>query len=261
MSVISNFSKFYFIDSITSSNQNLDFDETSGEVTAVLVINDYAPNQLATEVTRAMNSAGALTWAVSFSNVTRKYTITNTTATVFSLLIASGSNLGTSVFTLLGFTGADLTGSDTYTGDTVAGTEFIPQFKVQNYRPSVDSRISIDGVENVSSSGNVTEVVRFGTRQTARMEFVFITDLAQPSNGPITSNLTGKQDTRDFMTHSTDKKPFEFMEDKDAPAVFETFILNSTAQSQNGTWFELIPMARLGGRYVRTGIMELRKVS
>lgn len=99
---------------IDATNNKLNFSEGGGELTATITSGEYTLAALAAAIKTAMDAAGG-TYTVSVTS--DKFTITSTSA--FSLLIASGTNLLTSVFSHIGFTGGDVTGLLTYSGATV----------------------------------------------------------------------------------------------------------------------------------------------
>ena len=88
--------KFYFGHNVTSSNSKLDFQEGAGsELTATLNVGDYSLTEYATELQRALNDAGALTFTVTVARATRYVTIAATGA--FTLLAATGTNIANGV--------------------------------------------------------------------------------------------------------------------------------------------------------------------
>ena len=107
-------SKFYYGFEIDETNQYLDFNEGSGELSAELEIGLYSFTDYCAELARALNAAGGSTYTVTGNRTTRKITIAATGT--FSLLVSSGSHEGTSAFATAGFTGADRSGSASYEG-------------------------------------------------------------------------------------------------------------------------------------------------
>lgn len=101
---------------VDATNNKLDFKEGSGaELTATLSSGAYTLSALAAEIKTRMDAAGALTYTVSVTD--DKFTIS--AASGFSLLVGTGTHESTSIFSHIGFTGDDLTGLATYTGDMV----------------------------------------------------------------------------------------------------------------------------------------------
>jgi len=251
------FSIFYFIDPVEQDNKFLNFDEGGGEITAEVQVGSFTPTELMTRVETALNAAGTLTYAVSFNRTTRKVTISADSA--FDLLVFSGSQAGTSIFKLLGFTGSsDLTGQSSYTGDSAAGFVWEPQFMLQDFVDPENRQEKVDATVNEPTSGLRVETVSFGRRKFLEFNVPFITDKAQPG-GPIKNDLNGVANARRFLVHSTDKRPVEFMKDIGDRSSFITLLLERTPQSENGTGFDLDEMIdeNLLG-YFRTGILRYR---
>lgn len=253
---------FYYIDPVTNSNFNLNFIEPGGsntELTATVNVASYTMDQLDNEIARAMNAVGQNEYAVSLDRTTRKYTITGDAA--FDLLISSGVNVSTSVFNLLGFTGADLTGLLSYEGDTVAGYSYEPQFPLQSF---VGFDISKEGIQtkvNESSNGEV-EVVTFGTKRMMSFNVKYITN----KKGRVEAYSSCLQEDHvqqaiDFMEFLTDKNKLEFMKDKTDRATFDNVLLESTAKSRDGSGYELKELysQNLTG-YYETGRLKFRKL-
>lgn len=258
---IETFSLFYFLDEdIDTSNQNLNFTEGAGpELTAVLTPGSYSPGDLATVIKTAMDAAGALVYTVAFDRVLRKYTISTTST--FALLITSGSKIGTSPFSLMGFTGADVTGASTYTSNGNVGSEYIPQFKLQDFVDSDDSQAKISPTVNESSSG-IIQVVAFGTRQIFEMNIKFATDRDVTTSGQIKNNPTGVADLRAFMQRIIDKVPFEFIPNIQSKTNFTKVLLESTPEDQKGTAYKLKELSIQGGPtgFFNTGLLLMRVV-
>jgi len=88
----------------TGVNDMLDFDD--GAVLAVTIPGGgYAIADLLTEIQTQMNSVST-NFVCAYSSVTLRITISRTIGT-FSLLCNSGANSSTSIFSTLGYTGAD----------------------------------------------------------------------------------------------------------------------------------------------------------
>lgn len=124
--------KFYFNPvEITSSNQYVDFDEGSGEVSATVPTGVYVtPQDLASALETAMDNAATATVTVSYSSTTGKYSIESDGAT-FELPWATGTNTANSIGSTLGFdTTADDTGETSYTADDAVSwaAEYTPTY-------------------------------------------------------------------------------------------------------------------------------------
>lgn len=257
--LINTYSKFYYNIVIDETNFNIDFAEGAGpELTATLNPGEYTLDDMKTELERALNDAGALTYTVTVDRSTRLFTITTTST--FKLYVSTGSHLGTSGFTMIGFTGADRTGASTYTSDTAVGSVYEPQFKLQSYVSKDDWQQAADASVNKTASGRV-EVVKFGTEKFFQWNINFATNIEQPCGGPILNNASGLANLRDFMQYCITRSPLEFMPDKNTPNTFYKIILESTPDSQNGTGYRLKELydKSLPG-YFETGLLKWRLI-
>lgn len=255
--MINSFSKFYYIDEITLDNFYLNFDEGAGELTAEIEVGDYTPNDLAVAVKNALDQAGLLIYTVTFNRDARTYTISSTAN--FDLLISTGINAGADVFSLLGFTGSDLTGASSYTG-TTAAQMYAPQYKLQSYIDVEDLQKSISPSVNKSASG-IVEVVKFGIEKFFEFNIQFITDIDQGMLGPVRTNLNGVNDARLFLRFCVTKNTFEFIPDESDVNVFYDVILESTEESKDGTGYRLKELYDKGlPGYFETGKLVFRLV-
>jgi len=260
MSIETN-SIFYYLDEdIDTTNQYINFDEGGGELSATLTGGSYTHTTLATVVKTALDAAGGQVYTVAFDRDTRKYTISATSN--FSLLINTGSQIGSSPFTLLGFTGADLSGTNTYTSNTEAGSAYEPQFILQSFVDDDDNQDKIDATVNEASDGSV-EVIAFGTRYIYQMNIKYATDRDVTASGWIKNNSSGVSDLRSFMQRIINKVPFEFIPDIATRATFDKVILESTPESRQGTGFRLKELSLNGGPtgFFESGVIRLRVVS
>lgn len=252
-------SAFYFGIVITDSNRFLCFDEGNGELIASLRPGKYTPTGLMNEVARAMNEvAEDGVYTSELERYTRLLTISADIS--FDLLIATGSSAA-SVFSTLGFTGADQTGLDAYTGSGPVGLSYRPQFRLQSWVEFEHNQKAVDSTVNVSASGQV-ELVRFGRFKLMEAEITFATDIFQPAGGPIMNNPNGISDLQTFMEYATEKGPMEFIPDVTNPEVFNNCILESTPESPQGVDFKIKELiARNLSGYFTTGILIFREVS
>jgi len=229
------FSLFYFNFDVDKSNRFLNFKEGAGpELTASVAVGSHTFTEILTEVKTAMDAVGALVYTVTGDRDTREITISSTSA--FDLLISSGTQVGSSVFATIGFTGADLTGLTTYTGNP-AGQIYEPQFKLQSFISSEDSQESVNASVNTTANGEV-EVIRFGLAKFIEMNIRYGTDL-KADGKVIKNNPTGLTDLRTFMQFITTKAPVEFMIDIDTRSTFQKVILESTPSSRQGIGYRL----------------------
>jgi hypothetical protein len=255
--VINTFSIFYYIDGVDSENFFLNFNEGSGELSATVDTGDYTPSELAFSVARALNNIGNNIYNVVFDRNSRSFTISADNN--FSLLISSGTQASISVFELLGFTGPDLTGSSSYTGDVV-GYSYEPQFLLQDFVDEEDLRMAVSASVNKSAAGDI-EVVSFGTEKFFEFDLKFITDIDQGIGGVIKTNLNGVSAARHFLRFITRKKKIEFMPDVNSRGVFKTLLLESTEESSDGVGYRLKELYSDGlAGYYETGLLVFRVV-
>jgi|CXWL01.1.fsa_nt_gi hypothetical protein len=252
-------SKFYYGYEVTSSNNKLNFNEGALELTATLTVGIYSPSDLAVEVKTALDAAGAKTYTVTFNRSTRKFTI-NCGAGTYTLLVATGSNLATTAFTLLGFTGADLAGLIAYTSNLSSGSEYKVQFKLQDYTAPTEWYEKIDPSVNESASGHV-EIVSFGTVQFTEFNMMFITNKSM-DGVVIRNNQTGVSVANSFMQFIIKRGKFDFMPDENDPATYYKLTLESTPSSSKGVGYKLQEETSksLPGFY-QTGKLKFRVVS
>lgn len=251
-------SKFYYGFEITADTQNLDFNEGAAELTATLEIGGYTFTGFVNELSRAINAAGGQTYVVAGNRSTRKITIS--AAGNFALLVATGSHLGTSVFSIAGFTGADVSGADTYTGNVATGSVYSTQFIIQSHVPSAHQTGPAYGTVNKSASGK-RETVTFGTEKFIDGNLMFINDYAQSTGGPIRNNQSGVANALAFLAFAIGGSPFEFMPNEDAPGTFEGVVLEATPEDKNGLRFKLKEMYDRGlPGYYETGLLKFRVV-
>jgi hypothetical protein len=256
---IDTFSTFYYGQSVTKDTWSINFKEGGGsELEAQVAIGAYTLTDFLVAVKTALDSEGALTYTVSVDRNTRLITIS--TSSTFSLLVSTGSQNGTSLWSLLGFSGSDRTGASTYTGNLPCGSEYKNQFKLQDFTSSDDFQEKVDPTVLESASGNV-EVVNFGTRKLFEMSFKYISNLA--GDGSVfRNNPNGLSDARSFFQYITQKKPFEFMQDDSQRSNYKKVILESTPSSSNGTAYKLVELVgqNLPGYYEITNV-KMRDLS
>jgi len=214
---------------------------------------------LMTEVARALNDAGANTYTVTLDRSTRLVTIS--ADDTFELLVSSGSNIGLSPFSLLGFTDpVDRTGASSYVGDTAIGASYEPQFTPQNFTSFDDNLEGIQASINESAAG-IVEVVTFGDRRFMDMEILYVTSEPKTKENPIRNNPTGLEDARSFMEFLIKKSEVEFMIDRSDVNTFDKVLLESTRASRQGTAYELRELVDRGlNDHYTTGPLRFRKV-
>lgn len=231
------FSKFYYGYQIDQTNNKIDIDEGSGELTATLTSGIYTPTDLAVEIKTQLDAVGVKTYTVTFSRTTRYFTIAADAGT-YEILISTGTNALTAPYDLLGFTGAaDLTGVITYTSDSPSGSEYKPQFWLQDYVAPENWLDKAESSVNETSTGRV-EIISFGDISYTEFNILFITDLPM-DNRVIKSNPNGVANARSFLEFLIKRGPVEFMPDVATVATFYTITLETTEESGKGTAFKL----------------------
>lgn len=229
------FSVFYFDYEVNTLNNILNVDEGSGEVAVEVAVGSYAPSELAVAVENALNAQLNNVYTVTFNRDERTFTISADAS--FDLLIDTGTQVGVSLFPLIGFTGADLTGLLTYTGNNKSGKEYLNQFKLQDYiAPDMDKR-RIDASINESASGDI-EVVSFGFRRFIRFSLKYVTNKTG-DNKVIKNNPNGFSDLVEFLSYLTSKGPFEFMPDINNRDEFFILLVESIDSNNDGTGYRI----------------------
>lgn len=252
---LSTHSKWYFGHTVDDTNLYLDFDEGGGELTATLDVGSYSLEEFADEIAASMTAAGGQTYSVAVNRTTRVLTIS--AAGAFTLLIATGSHLGTSAFTLAGFTGSDTGSATSHAGNAGSGSEYVTQFICQDHVSSDDRQNANDGTVLVSASGRV-QVVRFGTKKFIELNLKYITD--RTTDGTIIRNdASGVSKLRTFMQYLVTKGHCEFMPDEDTPSTYQTVLLESTEESKDGIGYRLKENKPLAG-FFETGKLVFRVV-
>jgi len=256
---VGTFSQFWTLNPVTNTNFYIPFDEGVGELNAEVEVGEYTVTTMSSAIANAMNTAGLNTYTVTFDRATRTYTITGDST--FSLLISTGSTVGVSIFSLIGFSGSDTAFSLSQTSNVAAGTIFSPQFKLQDYTATEDYQEASSAAVSQSAAGQV-EVVSFGQTKFGEFNIMFATDIAQDQfGGPIRENLNGVSDLRNFLLFATKKYPFEFIIDESDINSFETLIIEKTEIDSKGVGFKLKEMVGSGlPGYYETGKITVRNI-
>lgn len=234
---LTTFSIFYFDFEITNDNKFFNFSEGGPELTAEIEIGSYTATEFGPTIATALNAVGANTYSVSFDRDTRFFTISADAN--FELLVFSGT-VTPNAYEVIGFTGADRTGDDTYTGDQQSGDFYEPQFIIQDHIDRGNFQKLIDPSVNQTAAGLV-EVIRFGVSEFIQMNFKWNTNKASDGH-IIKNNPTGVEDLQRFMQYITTKKPVEFMADISDRDEFVKLILESTEEESKGTSYKLREM-------------------
>lgn len=251
------YSKWYYGHLITADNNKIDFDEGGAELTATLRPGSFTLEEFADEIATQMTEASTLpqTYTATVNRASRRITISS--AASFTLRVTTGTHLGTTAYTLAGFT-VNATGTS-LTGANGSGYEFAPQFPLQGLSDFSEQRDYIDSSVNIAASGYV-EVVSFGSITRMDCEIKFQTNVAQ-ANYLIKNDPVGFQNFKDFMEYGIKKGRMEFILDQAAPASFVKCILDKTSANQHGTGYELKRMTSMKlWDYYESGPLSFREV-
>lgn len=249
-------SLFYYGHEVDKTQHFISIDEGSGELVVNLTPSGYSFTELAQELTRALNEAGALTYSVSANRSDRKFTIT--ASGNFDILAGTGAYFGSILYTTLGFNAVDKTGLSTYTSDFSTGLEWRPQMQIFNYVPSDLREGSIQATQDESGSGAI-EIVNFGTVNYMECDAKYITNRCdKPSILDLDTEAV--TNAMNFLKYARKKNRVEFMPDRDDLNTFEKFILQRTSESSNGLEVKLYEMSGIQD-YFETRLLTFRKVT
>ena len=236
------YSKFYYNFIVDENNNYIDFDDGSGEKSAEIPFGSYTLNSLAQEISGQMTSlSSSHIFDCTVNRDTRIFTISASSGGNFSLLFDTGTHASLSISSLIKFNASDYTLSSSYDGYDSTGSVFYPQYLLQNYVDADYTKFPISSVVNRSTSGNNYEVVRFGSSKLYRFEIQYTTNLDLEKGSIIKNNPTGLEDLNYFMDYITNKYPIEFMKDENDSNTFDTIVLESSSQSEDGVSYEIIP--------------------
>lgn len=251
---IKTYSAFNYGHTITDDNKFLNFDEGAGEITAQLPTKSFTLGQFVDAIANAMNNVGGQEYTVILNRATNIITIS--AASNFDLLGLTGSQATQSVFSLAGFSG-DLTGSNSYEGQTASGERFEPQNILQNYTDFEDNVRTTSASVNESASGSV-EVVSFGKVKQAEFNIVPQTNIL--GQGSIKNDPQGVENLRAFLEYCTNKAPIEFVPDIENPNLnIRNILLESTRESRDGVNYKVKRFRRLFG-YYESGTLVFREI-
>tara|TARA_Y100000004_G_scaffold68047_3_gene76333 strand:- start:4675 stop:5433 length:759 start_codon:yes stop_codon:yes gene_type:complete len=252
--MLNTMSKFYFGHFIDLNNRLLPFNDGSSK-NATLSIGDYSLTEFVTEVQRALNAASTITFTVSVDRATRLITIAGDSN--FELNTTSGA--AGNCYSLLGFSGSDKTGTNSYVGTVASGSEFKPQLKLQKFIDFEDEQIS--AYSNVAKSANgTTETVSFGTEKFMTCEIAYQTN--NTTTGSVIENqANGLDNLRTFLEYAVNKRKLEFIPNRDVPSTFTKCIIESTNASRDGTGFRLVEYLGSTPGFFSSGKLRFRRMS
>lgn len=261
--MIDSYSAFYYGYEITAQPYNgyMNIDEGAGELQIQVPVGSYTLNTLVDAIRNALLTQGTLEYEVNVDRATRKITISAPSA--FDLLIASGSNLGSSIWSLIGFnTDADKTGLSSYTSDFPSGDAYFTQFPLQSYVPPENFQGRNEASKNIAANGTTVEVINFGDAKFIEMDIKFITSRLDIADGNlIKKNANGLADARRFLQFITRLNQFEFIPDQSAPGAFYRCIVESLPGFDDGTGYKLRELFNENLRDIyETGLIRLRVI-
>lgn len=257
MSTLKTLSSFYYGFMFTKDNQNLNFDEGVGELTAQIKVGDYTLNEMILVITNAFNLVGSNEYSVVIDRLTRKITISANAN--FNLLSFSGSQAGTSAYELLGFdVNSNYTGANSYQSDNGSGYEYRPQTLLRDYIQPEDHELKESAVVSTSANGQV-QTVAFGDGSRMQCNIIAVTNLVNTKNNDFYENPNGLEDCRKFMRYLITKSKLEFIPDIVSPQVFYKLLLESTEADKSGIGYKIKNMQG-SNNYYTSGVMLFRKV-
>lgn len=249
-------SSFYYGHTVDQNNNVIVFNEGSGDIEATMRFGKYSLTDYSVEVARAMNSISLNSYVVAVDRATRVLTISGTSNFSFDPVAAGAGN---SAFPLMGYTVAK-TGSNSYAGDEGSGSEYRPQFYLQNFVDFDKNKEYLQGTVKESASGKA-EVVSFGLARFMECSVDFINDFPRNAGSIVEENLTGEADAIDFMDYLVSKGQLEFMPDRDTPSSYTKVFLESTALSRDGVGYRLYEYTNRGvNDFFTTQTLKFREV-
>lgn len=250
------YSAFNYGHTITNANRYINFSEGGGpELTGIMPIGSFSLGQIPDLMASAMTEVGGQEYSVSLNRANSSLTIQATGN--FELLISTGSNSPLSFYQLAGFSGADLTGSNSYTGSE-SGSKYTTQTELKNFINFNENKEKIDSVIRTTSSGLV-ESISYGTVEKASFDFPFITN--EVPQRFIRETATGKEELEAFMDYCIEKRPVEFIENLESPEIITPCILDKVQGYNKGDGYKLRSLVtkKLKGYYELRGLV-FRKI-
>jgi hypothetical protein len=246
---LKNHSVFYYGHKIDSNNNLIPFkDGASVEKIAELPVGSYTLTKFVQTIVAALNAASSLDWDGSVDRATRIVTLTSSGPA--SLLFATGSTALNSPYLLLGFTASDLINQTSFVGSSGSGSEYRPQFPIQDYM----------GKDKNKKLVNAVSVQSFGVDRYIRGNIKFITN--EPTAGILRNNPNAVEEVQNFMDYIIEKNPIEFMENENDVNTFDRVYLENTIDGMGGTSYELSEyFDRSLPGYYETGALTFRIIN
>jgi len=256
---LSTISGFNYGHTVDEDNQSINFDDGSTTDLAAIEIGSYTLREFGDAIANALTGASDVQeYTVILDRTNNTFTISATSN--FDLLIDTGAQKGVTAFTLMGFNGADLTGANSYTSDSMSGSQYVVQFPVSKYVDFDDIQKRTQSTVNESANGDV-EVVSYGINNFMECNITLITDIT--GQGVIRNNASGVSDARNFLVYATNKAPLEFVKDivNNPTTDITDCIIESTSEDKKGTGFRLKELyaKKLAG-YFETGKLTFRAI-
>ena len=257
--MLKTYSAWNYGHTINEFNRWLNFTETGDELSAKLLVGSFTLGEFASEIARAMNEvAQDQEYTTTLDRTTGKITIIGGDEVNFTLNIDTGSQAEISCYSLAGFNGDDLSGSDSYEGDSRSGKLFIPQFKLQQYRDFEDDQSFLNSTKSVTPNAKA-QVISYGKEKIMSCNITFQTNVTPQR--VIRENENGVAELRDFMEYATAIGRMEFLRDYENTADFVKCILDSTQKDSKGTGFFLEEMISKGfAEYYETRLIKFREI-
>lgn len=243
-------SSFYYGHKVDSSNNELIINEGASDLTLTLATGNYSLTDFVSALRQLLDDEATLTYTVTLDRATRIITIEG--SATFSLLTSS-------MLELIGFTSSK-SGSTIYAGDIGSGSEYRPQFYLQDYQGFDNNKAYKDSTVVETASG-IQEVVSLGTISEMQFNIAFINNETRAEGAPLEYSATGIEDANSFMEYAIGKGYIEFMPDRDDPDTYYKTFLLSTRFDRSGTGYQLSNLARRGLKlFHETGTLKFRKV-
>lgn len=256
--MINTFSKFHYGIAITSSKKYIDFNEGTGQLTATLRVGNYTLATIATEIAYQMSKSGTQGYTATVNRSTNKITISS--GTTWKILGATGTNTANGCYSVIGFTSTDTSYATSQVGSNSIGSQYYPQYKLQDYVSGEDSQ-SLRNENIMNSASGRVEVVSYGTDKMFMFNIKFSTNIYQPASGPINNNLTGVDNLRTLMVYLMNKYEVEFYPDKNDVTTYYRVVLESSPAEGRGTGFKLEEQYARGlSGYFESGVLKFRVI-
>jgi len=253
-----NHSVFNYGHSIDASNRYINFRDGDflEELRAEMPIGSYTLGEFGYIVASALTEKGSQAYTSTLDRTTGLITILADNN--FTLLVDTGVNKARSTYGLIGFTGADLSGANTYTGNEPSGDTYISQTIIRGFLDFPYNKEKLDAVVR-STPANIYESISYGTAERATFDIPLITDVT-PQGQHVRETSTGINEVVRLLDYMIEKKPFEFVEVNSDRTTYTPCILDKVAGNSKGTGFKLNHLVnkKLKGYYELKGITLLK---